>query len=88
MLRRQPHLDGEVVAAERQVVTATQRRVLRPHVHLQVLEEVHVLVRSEGHQHSDSARDGGVHQRLAAARNQRRFLYTEQAVMSAAATEL
>ena len=74
-LRPPPHLDWEVVAAEREVISAAEWRVLRSHVHLQVLEKVHVFVRREGHEHTHRARDGGVHQRLAAARDQRSFLW-------------
>ena len=57
------------------MVAAAEGRVLGPHVHLQVLEEVHVLVRGEGYQDAHRAGDSGVHQRLAATRDQRRFLH-------------
>lgn len=45
------HLDREVVGAEGQVVPAAQRRVLRPHVHLEVLEKVVVLQNNKRPRH-------------------------------------
>lgn len=39
----------KIVRAEAEVITTTQRGKLRAHVHLQVLEEVMILMRSERH---------------------------------------
>lgn len=49
-------LHREIVGTEAEVISATQRRKLRAHVHLQVLEEIMILVRSEGHKYADAAR--------------------------------
>ena len=58
-------LHGIVVRAEAEVVATAQRRMLGAHVHLQMLEEVVVLVAGEGHEDADGAADGRVDERLA-----------------------
>lgn len=45
-------LDGEIVGAIAQMITPSQWRILGSHVHLQILEEVVVFVRSERHEHA------------------------------------
>jgi hypothetical protein len=72
------YLDRVVVRAEREVVPAAERRILRAHMHLEVLEEVLVLVRRERHKHAHRAGQSRVDQRLAATRDQRRFLRTRK----------
>jgi hypothetical protein len=56
------------------MISACHGRVFCPHVHLQMLEEVVVLARSERDQHSDGARQRRVHQGVVASRNKTRFL--------------
>lgn len=69
--RAKPHLDWIIVAPKGQVVTSAQRRVLAPHMHLEVLEEVVVLARRERQQHAQRAGQRRVQQRLGPARDQR-----------------
>lgn len=56
------------------MLAAAQGRILGPHVHLEVLEEVLVFVRGEGDEHADRAAHGGVHETLGTALDQRGFL--------------
>lgn len=53
------------------MVASTERRVLAPHVHLQMLKEVVILSRSEGQQHSERAAEGRVQKGLRTSRDQR-----------------
>ena len=55
------------------MIPATHGWILPSHVHLEMLEEVMVLIAGEGHHHPHCTRQGSVHQRIAAARNQSRF---------------
>ena len=59
------------------MIPAAQRRILAPHVHLQMLEKVVVLVGREGHQHAHRAGQAGVHQRVRAAGDERGLLQGE-----------
>ena len=45
--RGKSYLDGEVIRTVRQMVTAAEWRVLLTHVHLEMREEVDVLLRDE-----------------------------------------
>jgi len=54
-------LDREVVAAEGHVVAPRHGGVLLPHVHLQVAEEVPVLLGHKGQQRPQAPHQGGVH---------------------------
>ena len=58
-------------------IPATHGWILPSHVHLQMLEEVMVLIAGEGHHHPHCATQGGVDQRIAAARNQGCFGQTD-----------
>ena len=69
-------LDRVVVGPEAGVIAAAQGGVLGAHVHLEVLEEVVVLVGAERHEHADGAGEGCVDDGVVAARDQRGLLQT------------
>ena len=52
-------------------IPATHGWIFPSHVHLQMLEEVVVLIAGEGHHHPHCARQCGVHQGVTAARDER-----------------
>ena len=53
-----------------QVVPPANGRVLRPHMHLQMLEKIMVLMGRKGYQHAHRPRQGGVDQGVVAPRDQ------------------
>ncbi len=66
--------DGVVVGPKGKMVPACQRRVFSTKMHLQVLEEVVILMGSERHQHTHSPGKGCVYQGIASSRDQVGFL--------------
>jgi hypothetical protein len=67
------HSHREVVRPISQVISATQRLDLGAQMHLQMLKEVVILMRTEWNQHSYAAREGRVHKRFRPSRNQSGF---------------
>lgn len=56
------------------MVPSTQGRILRAHVHFQMLEEIVVFMRRERNKDTHSSWQRSVHQRLTSSRNQGSFL--------------
>eukprot|EP00047_Mylnosiga_fluctuans_P012670 m.27272 g.27272 ORF g.27272 m.27272 type:complete len:961 (-) comp4410_c0_seq1:864-3746(-) len=73
-------LDGEVVRAVGEVVAAQQRRVLGAHEHLQVLEEVDVLLVGERDKNAERARHCCVDDDVTAARCQGSLLHGQRSL--------
>ena len=69
--------DGEIIRTIRKVIPSAKRRILGPHMHFQMLEEIVVFMRCEWYQHSDCTRKRCVNQRIVASRYQIGFLKWE-----------